>query len=222
MTKIHRSLQTIPENVSSTIMLDCDDVLLDWAKWFRKCFEGKYGLQMRTPLPAAYNLHGWLPQSHEHLALDIIREFNNDPVLFSQLEPIPGAVDFVTHARQSGYDIKVLTACSSDPASHAARETNLERVFGAGTFADIMYVDLGASKLDVLKRHPRSIWVDDLPRHVHAGYEAGHHGILAAASQNKTSRNDPENRQLPLIDSLADLIGMIPERSALRAHDLII
>lgn len=220
MTELPRNFLTIPDNVSSTIMLDCDDVLLAWAKWFRTSFESVYGLKMRSPWPEAYDISGWLPDGHAHKAIDVIRRFNNDPDLFSQLEPMPGAVDFVSHARESGYDIKVLTACSDDPVSHAARLVNLEKVFGADAFCDVLFVDLGASKLDVLKRHPRSIWVDDLPRHVHAGYEAGHHGILAAAAHNRSSRNDPENRHLPFVESLGDLIGVIPEREAPFARGL--
>ena len=89
MTELPRNFLTIPDNVSSTIMLDCDDVLLAWAKWFRTSFESVYGLKMRSPWPEAYDISGWLPDGHAHKAIDVIRRFNNDPDLFSQLEPMP-------------------------------------------------------------------------------------------------------------------------------------
>lgn len=205
-----RPTACFPKDVSSTILLDCDDTLFDYLPGFRRRFRALTGLDVIADKPDAYDLGGWLPVEFQDKIEDLIRDFNNDPDYFGQLDPLPGAVEFVEMARRQGFTLKVLTSSSLSPVSRYARWENLNSCFGPGAISDVVFVDLGASKLDELKRHARSMWVDDLPRHVHDGIRAGHHGILVAAAHNRKSRHAPENRFLPLVESLAELTAVMP------------
>lgn len=148
------------------------------------------------------------PDEHADRALELIQRFNGDPDCFGYLEPMPGAVDFVEHAASLGRDLKIVTACAHEGAQ--AVSTNISRVFGADRFSEVIFVDLMASKEEVLSAYDRSIWIDDRPKHVHEGIAAGHFGVLCGASHNQLERQEENNRHLPYIVSLEDLIGRIP------------
>ncbi|WP_027234519.1 hypothetical protein [Leisingera caerulea] len=202
----------LPDDLSDTILLDGDDVVFDYIPTFGRWFERTYGVATLAPAPTGYNLEGFLPADYLHLVPELITEFNSCPEWFGHLPPTPGSVEFVRMAKAAGFRLRMLTACSTSAGVRSARTENAARIFGDDAFDEIIFFDLGASKLDELRKQPRSLWVDDLPKHVRSGYQAGHYGVVVTASHNRSQRDLREHQDLPWISSLADLVPALKAR----------
>lgn len=197
---------------SGVVLVDCDEVLLSWHRSFR-AWALTQGIPLTGDAPRSYNLGGWLGADHRDRAIDLIRQFNGSAETgFGDIQPLPGVPEFLRTARDAGLLVRVITACSLDRAIMRIRTDNLTRAFGAGLIEDVAFVDLGASKHDELKRHPKgSWWFDDLPRHVEAGNDAGHTGFVVASSHNLAQREAGSHRHLRWIDGLSAMIPSIQQ-----------
>ncbi|MEY8799518.1 hypothetical protein AB9K35_04260 [Leisingera sp. XS_AS12] len=202
----------LPDDLSDTILLDGDDVVFDYCPAFGRWLERTHGVAPLSPRPTSYNMEGWLPETHQPRASQLIAEFNSCPEWFGHLPPTPGSVEFVRLAKAAGFRLRMLTACSTSASVRSARTENAARIFGEDAFDEIIFFDLGASKLHELRKQPRSLWVDDLPKHVRSGYQAGHYGVVVTASHNRSQRNCREHQDLPWISSLADLAPALKAR----------
>lgn len=168
------------------ILLDCDDVLLDFLPGFRKFLEGS-GYRLPPGGPGSFDLAPWIGVAGVE-AGRLIRRFNDGADSgFSDLSPIPGAVSGIQALRAAGAVIRVISSFSDCPKSLARRADNLERVFGAQAFEGIDAIPLGSSKAAALRRHPPSPFVDDLLENLRAGRDARHRPVLFAAHHNARS-----------------------------------
>lgn len=161
----------------TSILLDCDDVLLDWIGGFREYASAR----LKRPVtgdPSSWHMGEWLGTS-DAVAFELIEEFNASPA-FGNLGPVDGAVDVVKRwvallAPLSGIRLHVVTSCSSSSAVVSMRRTNLERVFGKDAFDSIHCLDLGQSKAKVLQAWPEgTIWIEDNYKNAVMGAELGH------------------------------------------------
>jgi hypothetical protein len=194
---------------SGRVLLDCDDVLLDIIPGFRPFAETRLGRRL-SPGPSSFDLSTWLsiPREQTH---DLIQAFNEtEGSGFEVLDPIPGAVEAVRWMRAQGLELHVVTSCSALPAVRDRRFGNLEAVFGAGSFADLVCLDLGQPKFDALARHPRSLWIDDLPKNVVAGHRAGHLSCLIEGHHNRGGQDaEMEALGLPWYRDWEHLMGRV-------------
>lgn len=171
------------------VILDCDDVLLDWvggfryyaAKRLKKAVEGE---------PQSWHMGEWLGTTDE-VAFELIEEFNASSN-FGRLEAVEGAreaIEYWMQLREEGscdYRLHVLTSCSSDEKTVAMRRDNLERLFGKDTFDSIHCLDLGQKKRKILQAWaPGAIWVEDNYKNAVMGAEVGHLTYIRRRPHNK-------------------------------------
>lgn len=168
---------------SDLILLDCDDVLLDFLPGFLGHARAR-GLDPDPAGPGQFNMAPWLGLSSADM-IALIREFNEgEGTGFDTLDPIPGAVEGVRALRDAGYRLRVVSSFSDCPGAHSRRALNLERAFGSDAFEGLDAAPLGGSKAEILARHAPSPYVDDLLRNAHEAHEVGHSAILLRAHHN--------------------------------------
>jgi hypothetical protein len=172
----------------TTILLDCDDVLLDWIEGFR-AYASVRLQRFVEGQPDSWQMGSWLGTT-DAVAFELIEEFNASPG-FGQLGPVEGAVDVVTKWHQllgplSDVRLHVVTSCSSDPKTVSVRRANLERVFGKDVFDSVHCLDLGQSKVKVLQSwSPGTIWIEDNYKNALMGADVGHLTFIRKRPHNK-------------------------------------
>lgn len=177
MAQLHPLLtKPFVEPASGIFILDCDEVLLKWIDGFRNWLH-KTGRIKNAGPSIHFELEKWL-NIDTPTARSWVRAFNDSPDSgFNLLEPLPGAVDMVRMIKEAGFDIRIVSKCGDAKNTIRSREENLARVFG-DVFQDIICIPTTSSKLQELKRHPKSILIDDHIDNVIAGVEAGHTSVV--------------------------------------------
>lgn len=160
------------------ILTDVDGVLLDWFGGFRKFLRAK-GIGVRDGDPALWSMEGWIDATNIQ---ELIAEFNRSPG-FAELEPYDDAQRMVA-ALASHHDFVAITSCLDEPLTHEMRRKNLEKHFGP-VFKEIICLPLMKSKLEYLKKYPKSWWIEDSMHGAKAGEEAGHKSILINKPYNQ-------------------------------------
>lgn len=164
-----------------TILVDVDDVLLDWLGGFKKFLDEKK-VVTNGDRPTKWDLRHWV---ESHNVVGLIEEFNHSNH-FEFLEPMDHqagvALNDLFH---KGFQIYAITSCTDLPSAIDKRETNLESHFG-GVFEDVVCLPLGGDKLKTLKQFPRgSFWIEDKYENALAGIHAGHRAILLNRLHNQ-------------------------------------
>lgn len=166
------------------VLLDCDDVLLDWIGGFRDWCSDKLGREI-VGLPDDWHIETWLGVTEE-VCVELIREHNASEH-FGQLKAVEGAKAVLDKWRENPFvRLHVITSCSSGADTVQMRRGNLEREFG-DIFDSIHCLDLTESKKKVLQAFkPGAMWIEDNYKNCLLGVECGHRGIM---------RERPHNRQ---------------------------
>lgn len=182
------------------VLLDCDDVLLDYLPGIM-AFARKKGLDPNPDGPGQYDITQWLGITPD-ASRTLIREFNEGVETgFGDLPAIPGAIEGVATLRRAGYRLRIISSFSDKPASIRVREDNLARVFGEGAFEGMDVLALGSRKKEALARHPRSHFVDDLVKHAIDAAELGHTSFLMRAHHNAA---DFAHEAMPSVSRVQD------------------
>lgn len=164
----------------TTILLDCDDVLLDWVSSFRRFCAVRHGVKFARAEPCDWSMSEWLGVSDDE-ALLLVKRFNRSSD-FEYLMPVEGAAEVVLDLALD-HELHVVTSCSSDAITTAARKRNLMRHFGP-VFDSVTCLDLGAPKAPVLAQFDAGVWIEDNYRHAVAGVEAGHRTFMRRRPHN--------------------------------------
>lgn len=176
-----------------TILLDCDDVLLNWIAGFRTYASKKLGWEIEGE-PTNWDMGCWVGTPSE-VATELIREFN-DSKAFGQLYAVEGAQEVIAqmHANPD-VRLHVITSCSSDAETVQMRRANIEREFGVGTFDSIHCLDLGEPKVKLLRAWaPGALWVEDNYKNALMGVEAGHIVLMRERPHNAEFRCIKDDR----------------------------
>ena len=177
------------------IIYDCDGVLLDIIGGLRKALWEIDGIKTNGPVPLSYDLKEWMGVDDQAFVIDRIQRFNSgEGEYFANLDPLPGAVDFVKAMRERGYEDSVLTAAGTEAKSKTGRASNLERVFGG--FEKIQYVGLVESKKPYLEDMPSSWFIEDNIVNAHLGAATGHDTLLIEYEHNATKTDDEKFRRV--------------------------
>lgn len=177
------------------ILLDCDDVLLDFLPGFR-AHAFRRGIQTDPAGPGSFDMAPWLGLSKAE-TLELIREFNHgSDTGFDHLEPIPGAIEGVGRLKAAGFRLHVVSSFSDCPDAYRRRFDNLERRFGVGVFEDMRALPLGGCKQSALRQHPPAIYIDDLLRNLLTARAEGHMPILLRAHHNALHWRADEKKAL--------------------------
>jgi len=172
------------------VLLDVDEVLLDWFSGFAPFAEKILGRSLPPEGPLQFDMTRWLGFTDRRDTISLVRSFNDREETGSdRLKPIPGAVEGVAALKEFGYRLVVVTSFTDHPASVSRRQANLDRVFGIGAFEDMVCIPLGGCKRDSLAKFPSGAWIDDLPGNVLAGHAAGHDAAVLDAHHNTSERD---------------------------------
>lgn len=185
---------------SDTILLDVDDVLLDWFEGFSRYMAHQghtYSGERSWEMDDNYNLSKPLMREH------IVR-FNSGHWEFGTLQPLSGAKEGVIELKNHGYNLVAITACSTNPVAVALRKANLYWCFG-DVFKAVHCVDLAEAKDTHLADYEPTYWVEDKMTNAIAGLKYGHKSILLEAPYN-VNQNHPE---VTKVKTWQDVLGII-------------
>lgn len=176
------------------IIMDVDQVLLDYSGRLREWYNAKYGKSVEGH-SKTWDLREWLGIDDDMFAdarvRDIISEFATTWE-FGTLDAFPGA-DVVLHELMRDHKLICLTACGTDEVTQSLRKVNLFHRFG-DIFEDVYFVNPTDSKTEVLKKlnmeYNVVAFIDDKPQNIiDATMDAGiKNPILMKAPHNREFR----------------------------------
>lgn len=164
------------QNLMSKIFLtDVDGVLVNFSLTFEKWVKST-GLKTATPhlrTPAKYfKIADWVIDESVNDIETLVTEFFESDCSHHFVQ-WPDSVA-IKHLSDNGWKFIAITAIGRSEKARRNRQICLDNLYGKYTFSDVLTVDPFDSKLDVLKTFSPTVWVDDTPRHVTDGIEAGH------------------------------------------------
>ena len=193
--------------MTTSIIYDCDDVLLDWRAGFSNFLKEFDGIETRPGRPCAYDMKTWIGTDDRDFIVDRIKRFNSGyGGYYEHLSPMSGAVSAVHQLREAGYQDSILTSCGADKKTIRARIANLNRVFGE--FKNVDFVELGESKKSHLAAHRISWFIEDGLDHARDGIETGHRVIVLEDNLNIDVTPDDKFVRL---ESWSDILETILE-----------
>lgn len=174
-----------------TVLLDCDDVLLNWLDGFRQHMMKELGRDICSKGPDSWLMHNWLEIAEEEVVPHI--QAFNESMAFGDLQPVEGAVRAVEALAETA-EVHVITSCSADQLTWDLRYENLRQHFGP-TFASLECLDLGQSKRDALAKYQGNVvWVEDNLKNAMLGVELGHRTYMRRTSHNRPLEADSDKR----------------------------
>lgn len=166
------------------ILTDVDGCILDWEFGFHT-WMGVHGHELvdKDNYSVAIQYMMDLPK-----AKAIIRTFNESAAV-GFLPPLRDAQYYIKLMHEKyQYQFIAITSLSLDPHAQKLRERNLSKIFGPNTFKEVVFLDCGADKDEVLaqygSRYSDHIWVEDKKQNVDAGIACGLNGILMEHAHN--------------------------------------
>ena len=196
--------------MTTSIIYDCDDVLLDWRAGFSNYLKEFHDIETKAGRPCTYDMKNWIGIDDWSFIVDRIKLFNSGHGgLYENLSPMPGSVSVVQQLRDAGYQDSVLTSCGADEKTVRARKANLNRVFG--DFQDVTCVELGESKRSHLAMREMSWFVEDGLDHARDGVETGHRVIVLEDNLNIDVK---PNDEFVRLESWFDILETIRESEA--------
>jgi FMN phosphatase YigB (HAD superfamily) len=164
------------------ILLDIDGVVLDWKNGVEKFMHENHPhlIDPNSINELAYDLSTRYGMTREE-ANQLVWDFHTSPD-FSQIQPMPGAVEAIPELRKLG-KIIAITACSSQPDIVASRKKNLQNIFG-DAFSEVHCTDTFSEKRKYLAMYPPGVWVEDHYRNAVMGLAYGHTCFLVESDHS--------------------------------------
>ena len=173
-------------NKNKIILTDVDGVLLDWEEGFGIWME-HHGHTMVEDGKLIYKIGDRYGISNNQ-GHQLVKQFNESAAI-GFLPPCRDAQYYVKLlAEKHQYRFLAVTSLSLDPYAKKLRTRNLMKIFGNETFIDVICLDTGADKNEVLedlaKTYKGNWWIEDKPENVDAGIDVGLKGILVEHGHN--------------------------------------
>tara|TARA_B100001248_G_scaffold200607_1_gene154814 strand:- start:147 stop:743 length:597 start_codon:yes stop_codon:yes gene_type:complete len=193
--------------MSKIIGVDVDGVLLKWEEAFDDFMAGQ-GLTKKDQ--GHFDLRKHYPEVPAEALNTYISVFNESAYM-RYLEPMDGAVEYVTKLADEGYKFSVITSQTLNKVANRAREDNLKEVFG-DVFEDFTFLETGQGKYFALQKFDMgTIWIDDKPDNVESGKVLGLVPILLDLPHNRSYNNKQMNIQRA--NSWKDIYDIIKEKT---------
>lgn len=190
-------------NAKEVILTDCDGVLLDWEPVFHDWMD-RNGYDQENPGHYKMN-HVYGIERAESAKL--IREFNDSDEI-SKLPELRDAKEGVAQLVAQGYTFVCITSLSLNKESIQRRIDNLESVFGKGVFEDVISLDTGADKDEILSdfNYDNFWWIEDKDSNAVEGLNHGLRPILINHEHNEgfTTTGD-----LKRVDTWAEIVKLV-------------
>ena len=193
--------------MSKIIGVDVDGVLLKWEEAFDNFMAGQ-GLTKKDQ--GHFDLRKHYPEVPAEALNTYISVFNESAYM-RYLEPMDGAVEYVTKLADEGYKFSVITSQTLNKVANRAREDNLKEVFG-DVFEDFTFLETGQGKYFALQKFDMgTIWIDDKPDNVESCKVLGLVQILLDLPHNRSYNNKQMNIQRA--NSWKDIYDIIKEKT---------
>lgn len=163
-----------PTYPHADLIIDGDGVVFDFSGGFANYLREATGLEPLAPEPEQFNYSDTYPTLTD--LFTHIKAFIKSPHFENTLF-YPGAADALKQIHDQGHRIIMVTSCGKDDDIQRARRAGIEREVGA-VVDDVIFLDLGGSKLDILSKVPPSTFVDDQLAMCIEGAKAGHQSYL--------------------------------------------
>ena len=192
--------------MSKIIGIDVDGVLLKWEEAFDDFMVGQ-GLTKKDQ--GHFDLRIHYPDVPAEALNTYISVFNESAYM-RYLEPMDGAVEYVTKLAEEGYKFSVVSSQTTNKVANRAREDNLKEVFG-DVFEEFEFLETGQGKYYALQKFDmETIWIDDKPDNVESGKVLGLVPILLDLPHNRSYNNKEMNIQRA--NSWKDIYDIIKEK----------
>ncbi|MGA1831648.1 hypothetical protein [Rhizobium wenxiniae] len=199
------SMYRFEENFRSQhIILDCDDVVLDWMSGFQAHVRRVTGIIPDPAGPTTWEMGEWLGIQDE-VILELIRGFNGSPA-FGHLDARYDALMALPALHRMGHKLTVLTSCSADEEIVRRRRENLEAHFG-DIFQQVICIPLRESKRKWLNILERGIWVEDNYKNATLGHGCGHRTFMVRRRHNR-SHETPGDPIVTWVDDLRSIVSL--------------
>lgn len=190
-----------------TILVDCDDVLLEWKQGFRQFLAVHHKIETAAAGPDDWCMGNWLGCSPER-AIELVQEFNASRY-FGELVPTFGSMTALNDLYARGWHVAVVTSCGCDPVSVVRRTRNLTLVF-RHLIDDIHCVPLGEPKGPVLAAYPEGcFWIEDNYQNAVSGLAHGHKPFVIRKSHNLKHEGESLDG-IVWVNSWLDIVRQIP------------
>lgn len=179
------------------LLIDTDDVLLDYAQGVTKFAKSQYGLDpvsevISYDLEKSFNISSVMV---EHL----LNHFNTNSYKFGLIPVIDSYVKIAMIQLRRNYpdvDLIVVTKCGTLSLTVALRKVNLANEFGDGTFDDIYFLEPSESKFQVFeklkKRYDIVAVVDDYIGNIKDAQRLNLNTIVYERNHNVHFKDDPK------------------------------
>ena len=162
------------------ILTDIDGVVLDWEEGFNVWMD----FNGHTPVEN-YRLQYGVDERFgisKDVGSQLVRHFNASAAV-GFLPPLRDAQYFIKKLHeQHKYKFIAVTSLSLDPYAQKLRKRNLAKLFGENTFEDVICLDTGADKDEVLinltDKYDGCYWVEDKVMNAQLGADIGYDAIL--------------------------------------------
>ena len=154
------------------MLVDADGVLFNWEYAFNLYME-EHGFKEVKGARLLYNI-GERYNISNNQGHTMIRHFN-ESAMIGFLPALRDAVEYVTKLADEGWQFICITSLSKNKYAQKLRKKNLDKVFGEGTFKELICLGTGADKDKVLEQFEGSNlwWIEDKVENAQAGANVG-------------------------------------------------
>ena len=166
------------KNLTKVILTDADGVLLNWEYAFT-CWMQQHGHTQVEGGNVMYNI-GERFNITNNQGHRLIKQFNESAAM-GFLPALRDAMYYVKRLHEEhGYVFRCITSMSLDPNAYKLRKMNLEKLFGATAFEELVCLDTGADKNEVLEQYRDSgcDWIEDKLANAVVGLDLGLKALL--------------------------------------------
>jgi len=160
------------------ILTDADGVLLNWEYAFC-CWMEQHGYTQIKNGNREYDIAKRFSITKEH-GKQLVKVFNESAAI-GFLPALRDAMYYVKRLHEEhGYVFHCITSLSTDPNAGKLRQMNLEKLFGKTAFEQVICLDTGADKDEILSMYQDSslYWVEDKIENAICGKKFGLRSIL--------------------------------------------
>lgn len=200
------------KNENNVVMLlsDIDGVAADWLGGFIKYCDsiGHIALHNKPLEFGMADIFPTLEKPWEH-----IMDYQHSP-FYQEIKAYQEVKDVYAKLYDMGVEIVFVTSCGLTEDILDARRIMLEREFD-GKFHGIEFLELGASKLDILNKYPSATFIDDQIGMAIEGAKTGHKSFLRNMSYNSNDSHQDVTRLMsfkPLIKYFAKELNINTEK----------
>lgn len=164
-------------NKPKLLLSDLDGVYVDWARGFVN-YMASIGYEAPHSNPTVFTMTDIFPMLEKPWLH--IKDFQQTS-FYDEVKPYAGAQEAYQDMVDAGVRIIAVSSCGLEQETVRMRTEFIE---SQGVFSDMVLLELGASKQEVLETFENAAFIDDQPHVAFEGAEAGHIALLKSMPYN--------------------------------------